>query len=117
MLRVFEAMNQMAISSAIRESLWMTAVFDTMHLLFLGMFAGAVLIVDLRLRGRGARPQPLSDGARDAQPWLIAALIGLTMTGIPQLISNALREYRSDLFWMKMEIPLVALIDTVNVPR
>src|SRR5258705_5053746 len=117
MLRFFQAVNEMAVSSAIRESLWMTAVFNTLHLLFLVMFAGAVLIVDLRLLGRGARDQPLAHVARDAQPWLIGALIGLTMTGIPQLISNALREYRSDLFWMKMAILLVAVIYTFTLLR
>ena len=117
MLGMFQAMNEMAVSVAIRESLWMTAVFNTLHLLFLVMFAGAVLIVDLRLLGRGARDQPLAHIARDAQPWLIGALIGLTMTGIPQLISNALREYRSDLFWMKMAILLVAVIYTFTLRR
>ena len=117
LLRVFQAMNEMAVSVAIRESLWMTAVFNTLHLLFLVMFAGAVLIVDLRLLGRGARDQPLAHVARDAQPWLIGALIGLTMTGIPQLISNALRECRSYLFWMKMAILLVAVIYTFTVRR
>jgi len=44
-------------------------------------------------------------------------LIGLTMTGIPQLITNALREYHSDLFWMKMAILLVAVIYTFTLRR
>ena len=117
LLRFFRAMNEMAVSAAIRESLWMTAVFNTLHLLFLVMFVGAVLIVDLRLLGGGAKDQPVAHVARDAEPWLIAALIGLTMTGIPQLIANALREYRSDLFWMKMAILLVAVIHTFTLRR
>ena len=117
MLPFFEAMNDLAISTAIRESLWATAVINTIHLLFLVMFAGAVLIVDLRLLGRGAREQPLSDVARDAQPWLIAGLLGLTLTGIPQLLSNALREYHSFLFWMKMAILVVALVYTFTLRR
>jgi hypothetical protein len=117
LLRFFRAMNEMAVSAAIRESLWMTAVFNTLHLLFLVMFVGAVLIVDLRLLGGGAKDQPVAHVARDAEPWLIAALIGLTMTGIPQLIANALREYRSDLFWMKMAILLVAVIYTFTLRR
>ena len=117
LLRVFQAMNETAVSVLIRESLWMTAVFNTLHLLFLVVFVGAVLIVDLRLLGRGASDQPLAHVARDAQPWLIGALIGLTMTGIPQLMSNALREYRSDLFWMKMAILLVAVVFTFTLRR
>src|SRR5215510_545804 len=117
LLRFFQAMNETAMSVLIRESLWMTAVFNTLHLLFLVVFVGAVLIVDLRLLGRGASEQPLAHVARDAQPWLIGALIGLTMTGIPQLMSNALREYRSDLFWMKMAILLVAVVFTFTLRR
>jgi len=117
LLRFFRAMNDMAVSAAIRESLWMTAVFNTLHLLCLVMFVGAVLIVDLRLLGGGAKNQPVAHVARDAEPWLIAALFGLTMTGIPQLITNALREYHSDLFWMKMAILLVALIYTFTLRR
>jgi len=117
LLRFFQAMNETAMSVLIRESLWMTAVFNTLHLLFLVVFVGAVLIVDLRLLGRGASDQPLAHVARDAQPWLIGALIGLTLTGIPQLMSNALREYRSDLFWMKMAILLVAVVFTFTLRR
>ena len=117
LLRFFQAMNETAMSVLIRESLWMTAVFNTLHLLFLVVFVGAVLIVDLRLLGRGASDQPLAHVARDAQPWLIGALIGLTMTGIPQLMSNALREYRSELFWMKMAILLVAVVFTFTLRR
>jgi putative copper export protein len=110
-------MNDLAISGAIRESLWAVAVINTLHLLFLVMFAGAILIVDLRLLGRGAREQALADVARDAQPWLIAGLVGLTLTGIPQLLSNALREYYSYLFWMKMAVLVVALIYTFTLRR
>jgi hypothetical protein len=117
MLPYFEAMNDLDISAAIRESLWVIAVINTMHLLFLVMFAGAILIVDLRLLGRGTTGQPLAQVARDAQPWLIAALIGLTLTGIPQFLANALREYHSYLFWMKMAVLLVALVYTFTLRR
>jgi putative copper export protein len=117
LLPYFEAMNDLALSAAIRESLWMVAVINTLHLLFLVMFAGAVLIVDLRLLGRGASEQPLSHVARDAQPWLVTALIGLTLTGVPQFLSNALREYHSYLFWMKMAVLLVALVYTFTFRR
>lgn len=117
MLPYFEAMNDLALSVAIRESLWAVAVINTLHLLFLVMFAGAVLIVDLRLVGRGPQEQPLADVARDAQPWLIAGLGGLTLTGIPQLLSNALREYHSYLFWSKMAVLVVALVFTFTLRR
>ena len=117
MLTYFQAMNELPISNAIRDSLWMVAVIDSLHLLFVVMFAGAVLVVDLRLLRGGAGDEPLAQVARDAQPWLIAALAGLTITGIPQIFTNALREYHSYLFWMKMAILLVALIYTFTLRR
>ena len=110
-------MNELAISYAIRDSVWMVAVIDSLHLLFVVMFAGAVLIVDLRLLRGGAGGEPLAEVARDAQRWLIVALAGLTITGIPQILTNALREYHSYLFWMKMAILLVALIYTFTLRR
>ena len=78
-------------------------------------FAGAVLIVDLRLLGRGMRDRPIAQVARDAQPWMIGGLIGLTATGIPQLMSNSIKEYYSAYFWVKMGILLVAFIYMFSV--
>ena len=117
MLPLFEALNDLAISVAIRESLWAVAVINTLHLLFLVVFAGAILIVDLRLLASATRGQPLADVARDAQPWVIIGLVGLTLTGIPQLLSNALREYYSYLFWTKMAVLVSALIFTFTLRR
>jgi hypothetical protein len=37
-------------------------------------------------------------------------MIGLTATGIPQLMSNSIKEYYSGYFWVKMGILLVAFI-------
>jgi hypothetical protein len=42
-------------------------------------------------------------------------LLGLLVTGAPQLLSNAMREYSSDFFWMKMYVLPVALVFTFTV--
>ena len=117
MLHFFEAMNAATMSVVIRDSLWMVGAINAMHLLFVVMFIGAVFMVDLRLIGADTAEPPLSEVARDAQPWLITALLGLTITGIPQLMSNAMREYNSYLFWMKMAVLLVALVYTFTLRR
>src|SRR5439155_19826628 len=88
---------------------------QALHLLFLAIFAGAVLIVDLRLLGRGMRDRPVSQVTRDAQPWMVGGLIGLTATGIPQLMSDSIKEYYSGYFWVKMGILLVAFIYMFSV--
>jgi hypothetical protein len=39
------------------------------------------------------------------------------LTGVPQLISNALREYYSPFFWTKMSMLALALIFTFTIRR
>jgi putative copper export protein len=113
----FEWMNGLAVSTAIRESVWFYTVDQAFHLVALGIFAGAVLVVDLRLLGRGMREQPIAKIAKDAEPWFIGAFLVLALTGIPQMISNAMREYYSEFFWFKMEVMVVALIFTFTLRR
>ena len=117
LLHFFQWMNGLAPSLAIRESIWLGAIINVMHLLSLGVFAGAVLIVDLRLLGGGMKRRPVADIARDAQPWVIGSLLGLLVTGVPQLLSNAIREYYSVFFWFKMVVLVLALIYTFTVRR
>ena len=57
-------------SRAINESSWIFAVVQAFHLVSLGFLAGSILMVDLRMLGRGFSQQPLSAVARDARPWL-----------------------------------------------
>ena len=117
LLPFFEWMEALPISNTIRESVWFYALDQSLHLVALAVFAGAVLVVDLRLMGRGMRQTPLAQVARDAQPWLIWSFLALLVTGIPQLLSTAMKEYYSPFFWFKMDVLLVALIYTFTLRR
>ena len=55
--------------------------------------------------------------ARDARPWLIGSLIGMVLTGVPQLMQNAMREYYSEFFWQKMYVLAAAIVFTFTVRR
>src|ERR1700737_3629619 len=87
------------LSNAIRDSVWIYAFDQGAHLVSLAVFAGAILIVDLRLLGGGFRERPVAQVARDAQPWLIGGFLVLLVTGTVQLMSNATKEYFSPFFW------------------
>lgn len=113
----FQWMNDLAVSKAIGESIWIYPLVQAIHLLFLALFAGALLIVDLRLLGWGMREQPVSKVARDAWPWMLFGLLGLVVTGVPQLMQNAMREYFSEFFWIKMYVLPIALIYTFTIRR
>ncbi|MEO8255993.1 MAG: DUF6644 family protein [Acidobacteriota bacterium] len=117
MLSLFKWMGELEFSKALGASVWQFALVQAVHLVFLAVFAGAVLIVDLRLMGRALTDRPVSQVARDAQPWLIGGFIGLLLTGVPQMMQNAMREYYSIFFWIKMGFMALALIFTFTLRR
>jgi hypothetical protein len=105
------------VSQAINESSWIFPLVQAFHLLALGFLAGAILMVDLRLLGKGFSQQPIARVARDARPWFIGSLVAMVLTGIPQFISLATKEYESPYFRWKMLFLLAALIWTFTVKR
>ena len=113
----FRWLGALSMSKGISESNWIFAFIQALHLVALGVFFGALLIVDIRLLGRGFRQQTLRQVARDAQPWLVAGLLGLIITGIPQLMSTAMKQYFATLFWVKMGFLLAAFVFTFTVRR
>ena len=113
----FKVVNDLQVSKDIGTSVWIFPIVQAFHLVALAIFAGAVLVVDLRLMGRGLKDRPLRQVTRDAQPWLIWGFVGLLATGIPQLMQNALREYYSIFFWIKMDFLGLALIWMFTVRR
>jgi hypothetical protein len=118
MLPLAEWINSLPLTEYLREIAWFGAIINVMHLLSLCIFAGALLIVDLRLMGGGLTRQPLREIARSAHPWLKWGFWGLVITGIPQLMLAPVKEYYSSLFWFKMEVMIVAIIFTFVIrPR
>ena len=115
LLPFFQWMEGLPLTESLRVMPWFGAMINVMHLLSLVMFAGGLLIVDIRLMGGGLTKQPLSQVAREARPWLIGGFIGLIVTGIPQLMLTAIKEYYAPLFWFKMEVLVVAIIFNFTV--
>lgn len=117
LLTFFQWLESLHFSTAIDESGYFVAAVNVAHLLALTVFVGAVLVVDLRLLGRGMREQPLAQVARDARPWLIGGFLAMLLTGILQILATPIKEYYSPIFWQKMEVIPVALIFTFTVRR
>ena len=103
---LFEWISTLAVSQAIGESLWIYPLIQAIHLVFLALLLGA-----------GFTQQPVSQVARDARPWFVAGLIGMVLTGIPQLMQNAMREYFAEFFWWKMYFLAAAIIFTLTIRR
>ena len=115
LLKVFEWMQASAFTTAVQGSWWAGAFFNVCHLLTLAVFIGALVLVDLRLLGAGMRQQPLARLAADARPWLVGGLIGMAVTGTPQMVSLAVRNYYNFYFWFKMIVLTAAIIYTFTI--
>ena len=117
LLPLFQWFEKTPLGEAIRRSLWLFPVIETFHLLALATIGGAILLVDLRLFGLGLRRQPIAQVARDAEPWLIGSLMVMLPTGFLLFLSESIKCYYSDAFWVKMTSLLLAIAFTFTVRR
>jgi hypothetical protein len=114
LLPFFEWCEASFIGQAIRASLWLFPVIEATHLLALAMIGGALLIVDFRMLGVGLR-QPIPEVARDARPWLVASLVVMIATGVALFLSESVKCYYNQAFWVKITTLPVALLFTFAV--
>ncbi|SRR5579871_2784334 len=117
LLPFFQWCYSTPVGEGIRNSSWLFPVFEAFHLLGLGITAGSVLVVDLRLLGLGLRKQPAAQLAADVQPWLMGAVVVMFATGIPLFLSEAIKCFYSFAFWVKMTSLFLVLIFAFTVRR
>jgi hypothetical protein len=114
LMPLFEWMQGLALFSG---SLYLGAAVNIVHLMAMVVFVGAILIVDLRLIGAGVRTQPTAAVARDAQPWMVGAILVVATTGVPATISTAGEQYGNSIFWLKMYLIAIGLVFLFTVRR
>jgi hypothetical protein len=118
LLSLAQTVDASSIIHTLREIAIIGAMVNVFHLLALAVFAGALLIVDLRFMGTGLTREPLAEIASQAQPWLLWGFWALVVTGLFQLALQPVKEYYSDMFNFKMKVMFVAIIFTFFVrPR
>lgn len=117
MQALFEWLESLQFATLFDDGGYVVAAINVMHLLALTVFLGAVLVVDVRLLGRGMTKQPVARVAQNAQPWLIYGFLAVAITGVLQIFATPMKAYYSAQFWLKMELLIVALIFTFTVRR
>ena len=110
LLPFFQWCESLWLGRAVVGSLWLFPAIEAVHLLGLAMLGGSVLLVDLRLLGAGLTRWPVSELARYARPWMIAAIVVMIATGVPLFLSEAVKCYYNDAFWVKMTALPIALV-------
>ena len=116
-LEFYEWMEGSTLSLIFQSAVWYSPLIQVVHLVAVAVFAGSLLVVDLRLLGAGLVQTPLRQVATDARPWLVWSLVVLAISGIPTLASTSIKQYYSPFWWWKMEMLALGLIFLFTVRR
>jgi hypothetical protein len=99
---LFEYVAEFPSSIALRESLYVMPWIFVFHVISMCMFAGTILMMDLRLLGIGYMRTPFSQVQRKLFPWQMAAMLFSTATGLALVWGNPLNYVTNIIFWVKM---------------
>ena len=99
---LFEWVSEFPTSIALRESQYMMPWVFVLHVVSMCMFAGTILMMDLRLLGVGHMQTPFSQVQRRLFPWQMAAMLFSTVTGLALVWGNPLNYVTNIIFWVKM---------------
>jgi len=114
-LWLFEWFEMTSIGVVVRESIWMFPVIEAVHLLGLCMLGGALLVVDLRMLGLGLRRQTIGELSENLRPWLYGAIALMGITGVLLFLSEAVKCYYNQSYWVKMIALAIGLIFTFTL--
>ena len=114
-LWLFEWFEMTGPGVVVRESIWLFPVIEAVHLLGLCMLGGAVLLVDLRMLGLTMKNQSVATLANNMRPWLLGSLAVLLTTGVLLFLSEAVKCFYNQSFWVKMITLPIALFFTFTV--
>jgi hypothetical protein len=117
LLPLFRWFEATWIGTSIRMSTYLFPSIEVVHLLGLVVLLGTISVVDLRLLGFGMRRQTVTRVSEELAPWTLAGIGIMLLTGIPLLLSEAVKCYQNDAFWLKMEFLLAALIFHFTIYR
>jgi hypothetical protein len=104
----FQWLDAMPSSIAIRESLYGYPILLTAHVVSMAVFAGLVVMMDLRLVGVAYRQTPVSEIQRRLFPWQMVGMVVSAITGMVLFYGQPMRYYGKVFFWSKMTLMVFA---------
>ena len=117
LLPLFQWLEASRVGETIRASLWLFPAIECVHLLGLVVLGGSVLVVDMRLLGWGLRDQPVREIGREAERWMKAGIVLMLSSGIPLFLSESVKCYYSQAFWVKILTLAPAIVFALTVRR
>jgi len=103
-----QSIEASALGQTIRESTWLFPAIESTHLLALALLGGAVLIISLSVLGVGLRTSP-AEIYKSARRYMDGAVITLLISGMLLGVSEPVKLYDRQAFWVKMISMVIAI--------
>jgi uncharacterized protein DUF6644 len=100
-----------ALGQTIRESTWLFPAIESTHLLALALLGGSILIMALSILGWGLKT-PVAELYQSAHRYFNGAVIVLLFSGVLLGVSEPVKLYGRQAFWVKMISLGIALLLT-----
>lgn len=117
LLSWFEWVDAFPTSIAIRESIYGYPYLLTAHAVSMALFAGLIVMMDLRLLGFAYRRTPLSQVQQRLFPWQMSTMVLASLTGLVLLYGQPMRYYGKAFFWIKMALMVAAGVNALAFHR
>lgn len=108
----FQWIGDFPSSVAIREALNYPYLL-TFHAITVIMFAGLILMMDLRLVGIAFRQTQISEIQKRLFPWQMFMMVVSGISGLVLLYGNPMRYYGKVYFWAKMALMVIAGVNAL----
>ena len=99
---LFFYVSELENSIALRESQYVWAWLLVAHIISMCLFAGTIIMMDLRLLGVGIMQTPFSQVQRRLFPWQVAGMVFSAITGAAIVFADPMKYYANIIFWTKM---------------
>ena len=111
LVEICQAIQDSAIGTSIRESVWTFPVIETVHVLGLGISVGIIVMLDLCLVGAGIRHLSPSQIMKQLKAWYLGGFAAMIISGMLLFWSEAALAYRSPTFRIKICFLILAGIN------
>ena len=105
---LFETVGEFESSIEFRGSLYVMPWTTVTHVLAMCLFAGTIVMMDLRLLGVGNMQTSFSQLQRRLFPWQMAGMLVAAASGLLLVYGNPMSFFDNVIFWTKMATMVIA---------
>ena len=110
---LFFFVSELPSSIELRESQYVWSLFEVAHVVSMCLFAGLIIMMDLRLLGIGNMQSPFSQLQKRLFPWQMLGMALSAITGSVLVFGDPMRFYANIFFWLKMLMMVIAGVNAM----